>query len=129
MACFLVSAAEAVVVTAAAKATEKKADTTGNSYQAEQRISFSKKLKWLSNMLWGGSVLLAFEHVWHGEIVPFFPFLTAMNDPADTAEMLAEMGSIGVLMAVIITAVWGCMVLVTNAMEKKTLGSGSAAVQ
>ena len=39
------------------------------------------------------------------------------------------MGSIGVLMAVIITAVWGCMVLVTNAMEKKTLGSGSAAVQ
>lgn len=129
MACFLVSAAEAVVVTAAAKATEKKAGTTGNSYQAEQRISFSKKLKWLSNMLWGGSVLLAFEHVWHGEIVPFFPFLTAMNDPADTAEMLAEMGSIGVLMAVIITAVWGCMVLVTNAMEKKTLGSGSAAVQ
>lgn len=129
MACFLVSAAEAVVVTAAAKATEKKADITGNSYQAEQRISFSKKLKWLSNMLWGGSVLLAFEHVWHGEIVPFFPFLTAMNDPADTAEMLAEMGSIGVLMAVIITAVWGCMVLVTNAMEKKALGSGSAAVQ
>lgn len=129
MACFLVSAAEAVVVTAATKATEKKADTTGNSYQAEQRISFSKKLKWLSNMLWGGSVLLAFEHVWHGEIVPFFPFLTAMNDPADTAEMLAEMGSIGVLMAVIITAVWGCMVLVTNAMEKKALGSGSSAVQ
>lgn len=128
MACFLVSAAEAVVVTAAAKAT-KKADTTGNSHQAEQRISFSKKLKWLSNMLWGGSVLLAFEHVWHGEIVPFFPFLTAMNDPADTAEMLAEMGSIGVLMAVIITAVWVCMVLVTNAMEKKALGAGSAAAQ
>lgn len=43
MACFLASAAEAVVVTAAAKATEKKADATGNSYQAEQRISFSKK--------------------------------------------------------------------------------------
>lgn len=129
MACFLVSAAEAVVVTAAAKAAEKKTDTTGNSHQAEQRIGFSRKLKWLSNMLWGGSALLAFEHLWHGEIVLYFPFLTAMSDPADTAEMLAEMGSIGVLMAVIITAVWGCMVLVTNAMEKKTLGSGSTTVQ
>ena len=126
MACFLVSAAEAVVVTAAAKATEKKADTTGNSYQAEQRISFSKKLKWLSNMLWGGSALLAFEHVWHGEVTPWFPFLTAMNSPADTAEMLAEMGSIGVLMAVLITAVWAGMVLVTGAMEKNASSAGAA---
>ena len=126
MACFLVSAAEAVVVTAAAKATEKKADTTGNSYQAEQRISFSKKLKWLSNMLWGGSALLAFEHIWHGEVTPWFPFLTAMNSPADTAEMLAEMGSIGVLMAVLITAVWAGMVLVTGAMEKNASSAGAA---
>lgn len=46
-----------------------------------------------------------------------------MNNPADTAEMLVEIGSIGVLMAVIITAVWGCMVFVTNAMEKKALQS------
>ena len=126
MACFLVSAAEAVVVTAAAKATEKKADTTGNSYQAEQRISFSKQLKWLSNMLWGGSALLAFEHVWHGEVTPWFPFLTAMNSPADTAAMLAEMGSIGVLMAVLITAVWAGMVLVTGAMEKNASSAGAA---
>ncbi|MGM9662372.1 MAG: hypothetical protein ACI3WR_04700 [Oscillospiraceae bacterium] len=127
MACFLVSAAEAAVVTAASKAAEKKAGAAGSdSYQAEQRIGFVRKLKWLSNMLWGGSVLLAFEHLWHGEIVPWFPFLTAMNSPADTAEMLTEMGTIGVLMAVIITAVWGCMVLVTNAMEKKALRSGAA---
>ena len=60
-------------------------------------------------------------------MTPFFPFLTAMSDPADTAEMLAEMGSIGVLMAVLITAVWAGMVLVTNAMEKKALADPSAA--
>ena len=77
-------------------------------------------------MLWGGAILLAFEHVWHGEVTPWFPFLTAMNDPTDTAEMLHEMATVGVLMAVIITAVWACMVLVTNAMEKKALGSAAA---
>lgn len=119
MACFLVSAAEAAVVSAAAKAAGKKeAD-----YREEERLPFSHKLKWLSNMLWGGSALLAFEHVWHGEVVPWFPFLTAMNNPADMTEMLAEMGSVGVLMAALITAVWGGMVLVTNSMEKDTLQS------
>lgn len=129
MACFLVPAAEAVVVAAAGKAVGKKAGAAGNSYQAEQRIGLVKKLKWLANMLWGGSVLLAFEHLWHGELMPWFPFLTAMNNPADTAEVFAEMGSVGVLMAVIITGVWIGMVLVTNAMEKKALESGSPAVQ
>lgn len=122
MACFLVSAAEAAVVTVASKTAEKK----GPAYKEEERLPFTHKLKWLSNMLWGGSALLAFEHVWHGEVVPWFPFLTAMNDPADTAEMLAEMGSIGVTMAVLITAVWGGMVLVTNSMEKNALRSGPA---
>lgn len=129
MACFLVPAAEAVVVTVTAKAAGKKADAAGSAYQAEQRIGFVKKLKWLTNMLWGGSVLLAFEHLWHGELTPWFPFLTAVGDPADTAEMLVEMGSVGVLMAAIITTAWVGMVLVTNAMEKKALKSGSPAVQ
>lgn len=129
MACFVVSAAEAVVVTAAAKMMEKKAGTAGTSDQAGQRIGFVRKLKWLANMLWGGSILLAFEHLWHGEIVPWFPFLTAMNNPADTQAMLAELGSIGVLMAAIITTVWVAMVLVTNAMEKNALKSGSPAAQ
>ena len=129
MACFLVSAAEAVVVTTVEKITAKKSSTAASPYQAAQRISFSQKLKWLSNMLWGGSVLLAFEHLWHGEVVPWFPFLTAMNDPADTAAMLGEMRTIGVLMAAIITAAWACMVLVTNTMERKVLSAGPAAVQ
>ena len=77
-------------------------------------------------MLWGGSALLAFEHLWHGEITPWFPFLTAMKDPSDAMEMLVEMGTVGVLMAALITAAWGCMVLVTNTMEKKALQSHTA---
>lgn len=122
MACFLVPAAEAAVATVAAKAAEKK----GPASREEVRLPFTRKLKWLSNMLWGGSALLAFEHVWHGEVVPWFPFLTAMEDPAGAAEMLTEMGTAGVTMAAVITAVWGGMVLVTGFMEKDALRSGPA---
>lgn len=122
MACFLVSAAEAAIVTVTEKAVEK----NGAAHVEEAGVPFTQKLKWLSNMLWGGSALLVFEHIWHGEVVPWFPFLTAMSSPADTAEMLAEMGTIGVTMAALITAVWGGMVLVTNSVEKKTLRGGPA---
>jgi hypothetical protein len=112
MACFLVSAAEAVVVKGIEKHEEKveKEKIEKNEAPAEpERIPWSRKLKWLSYMLWGGVVLLAFEHVWHGEVVPWFPFLTAMNDPADTSEMLHEMATIGVTMAVLITVTWLAM--------------------
>ena len=75
-------------------------------------------------MLWGGSALLAFEHVWHGEVVPFFPFLTAAKDPEAFSEMLHEMSTVGVSMAVVVTLVWGAMVGVSTALEKGTLGKG-----
>ena len=70
-------------------------------------------------MLWGGSALLAFEHVWHGEVTPFFPFLTAASDPESTAVMLQEMGASGVAMALLVTAVWAGMVAVSSAIEKR----------
>ena len=75
MACFLVSAAEAAVTTIAAKEAEKK-EVENQEVQSTQ-IPFSRKLSWLRNMLLGGSVLLMFEHIWHGEITAWFPFLTA----------------------------------------------------
>ena len=78
-----------------------------------------RKLKWLSNMLWGGAVLLCFEHLWHGEVVPFPPFLTAAADPGETAVMLHEMSTVGVCMAVLITAVWVGMVIVSNVIENR----------
>ena len=111
MACFLVPVAEAIVTTIvekALKSTEKKAVVKLNSADGTalevSKTPFSAKLGWLNKLLWGGSALLAFEHVWHGEIVPFFPFLTAVKS-GETGEMLAEMGSAGVMMAVIVTAV------------------------
>ena len=113
MACFLVPAAEAVAAEVARKANEnKESENTEN-------ISLSTKLSWLTRMLWGGAVLLAFEHVWHGEVVPWFPFLTAAADPADAAEMLREMATVGVTMALFITAVWAVMVVVANRMNRE----------
>lgn len=129
MACFLVPTAEAIIatiLTKSVKAKEKKSETLkvdlGNgSFEMEEKIPFSRKLKWLTNMLWGGAVLLAFEHVWHGEVVPWFPFLTAASDPSDAAAMLHEMSTVGVTMALLVTAVWVGMLFVSNAIEKRAL--------
>ena len=127
MACFLVPAAEAIVVTAAyiaAKKSEQKIQAPkladGNKFAEEDvKITWSKRLSWLLGLLWGGVLLLAFEHFWHGEVVPFPPFLTAMASPEDTAEMLSEMSTVGVSMAITVTAVWGVICGVAEAKVKQ----------
>ena len=130
MACFLVSAAEAVVVTLATQVVLAHENKLLPKFQREvdtkaerpaEKILLSRKLRWLSNLLWGGSLLLAFEHVWHGEIVAWFPFLTAAATPADTAAMLHEISTVGVAMAALVTVVWGAMLLVSSSLEKKSL--------
>lgn len=112
MACFIAPVAEAVVVTAASKIVKKKENKNVG-------IPFSRKLKWLTNMLWGGSALLAFEHLWHGEIVPFFPFLTAMSNPEDMREMLFEVATTGALMSALVTFVWVGMIVAVGYAEKE----------
>ena len=109
MACLAVPAAEAIVTTVA----KKKIDKNG-----EVKNPFLKKMNWLNNMLWGGSALLAFEHVWHGEVTPWFPFLTNAATPISAMEMLREMATSGVAMAVLVTAVWVGIVAFTNTIEK-----------
>lgn len=125
MGCFVVPATEAIVTTIATKVikTHEKEENIKLSHsetnvEALSKIKFSTKLGWLNKMLWGGSALLAFEHIWHGEVVPFFPFLTAVQN-GETAEMLAEMSSAGVMMAVLVTAVWAGIVAVSSMIEKK----------
>jgi len=118
MACLVVPATQALIITIATKSMKKKASNAEQS-TAVSKNPFVKRIKWLTNLLWGGSALLAFEHVWHGEIIPFFPFLTAASNPQDAIEMLYEMGTSGVAMALLVTAVWAGMVLVSNAIEKR----------
>ena len=69
-------------------------------------------------MLWGGVAMLAIEHIAHREVVPYPPFLTAMQNPADIPAMLQEIATIGIAMTVAIVLVWAVMVLIANNMAK-----------
>ena len=119
MACFLVPVAEAIVTTAASHVLKNKEE---QQKTASLSIPFSRKLKWLSNLLWGGSALLAFEHVWHGEVTAWFPFLTGAAEPQS---MLQEMATVGVSMSLLVTAVWGVMLLAVRTWEKRSSGRES----
>lgn len=129
MACFLVPAAEAVATTIAAKVIKTKESrseavldsTEQTAPEMLDKIPFSQKLGWLNRLLWGGSALLCFEHVWHGEVVPWFPFLTAAADPSEAGAMLHEMATTGVMMTVLVTAVWLGMLAVSSIIEKRTI--------
>ena len=112
MACFLVPAAEAVIAGVSKKSVKK------HEEKKSGKIPFSTKLGWLAKMSGFGAILLAFEHVWHGEVVPFFPFLTNAVNPKNRAEMFHEMATTGVLMAALITIVWIGMIVVVHFAEK-----------
>ena len=117
MACFTAPLAEALVATAVKSAAGKPAD--------KHRNSFLRRLGWLQKMLFGGSFLLAVEHVWHGEITWRYPFLTAVRD-GNTSEMLHEIATLGVAMAVLITVVWVGMVVISSALERRAPGAQEA---
>ena len=138
MACFLVPAAEAVVTTIITKVMEKKEKSStkevesvsvrldDETVETREKIPFSFKMKWLNRLLWGGSGLLAFEHLWHGEVVPWFPFLTAAENPDSLSEMFNEMSTVGVTMAVLVTAVWAVMCVAADAIMKRKPAKNAA---
>ncbi len=132
MACFTVPLAEAVVLTVAKKIVFKhNADSlikeTDEVLSAKNhKIAVLKeKLEILEKMLYGGSFLLAVEHLYHGEISLVPPFLTAVKNPAEIPAMLHEMATVGVGMALLTTAVWGAGIaiaaLVKNLKKKHSV--------
>lgn len=106
MACFLLPAGEAIVTTIAQKAVGRE--------RAEKL-----KLKWLNAMLWGGVILLAVEHIWHGEVVPWMPFLTTMENPSEVGPMLYEMATVGTAMVIAVTFAWAGLVVLTSVLSKR----------
>lgn len=94
MACFTAAVAEALVVHGIRKTVEKNHPTLAG------------KLQKLVSLLLSGSFLLMIEHIWHGEITFFYPFLTAMNSPEDTKEMLYEILTVGGNIDIAITSLW-----------------------
>lgn len=122
MACFLVPATEAIVTTVISKAVkyhESKRGLHHKTTTCESEISLSKKISRLSGFLYGGSALLAFEHLWNGEITPVFPFLTAAGDPQQMSEVFHEMATIGTSMAVLVTAFWGVLTIASDTILKR----------
>lgn len=114
MACFLVPAGEAIVTTVVQKVVEKREKKVGGEKAPKTGLTWSRRLSWLNKMLWGGTILLALEHIWHGEVILWPPFLTAMETPSEVGPMLHEMATFGVAMAIAVTAVWGIMILVVE---------------
>jgi hypothetical protein len=107
MACFLVPTATALIATAVRQQVKEDPPKASG-------ISWRRKFSWLLNLMWGGAILLALEHLWHGEVMLAPPFLTAMNDPANTAVMLRELSTVGVGMAAIVVLAWLGMILVAD---------------
>lgn len=101
MACFLAPATAAIITTSIKK-----------------KIAPKYHLEWLNTMLWGGVIMLVIEHIAHGEVVLYPPFLTSMQNPADIPVMLQEIATIGGAMTVTIISVWAIMVLVANKATK-----------
>jgi len=112
MACFTVPLATALATSAVGSALP--ASAKGNPFVA--------RLPWLGKMMFGGSFLLAIEHVYHGEISFEPPFLTAVAEgPEAVGEMLHEMATRGVAMTALLVAAWGAMVVLSLLGERKAL--------
>ena len=130
MACFLVSATVAVGVSVArhiVKHHENKLELEGKTQLPEKfgsDIKWSQKLAYLELTLFSGSFLLAIEHILHGEVVPFPPFITAASNSADAVEMLTEMGTVGVAMLAILLVAWGVGVLLADYFKFKKRKKG-----
>ena len=97
MACFLVPTTTAIVTTAIGK-----------------KVPEKYRMNWLNSMMWGGVVMLAVEHIAHGEVVLYPPFLTA-----GFPEVLPEMLKVGVPMTLAIVLIWAVMVVVAARMSKR----------
>ena len=89
MACLVVPASAAVVVSGMRK-----------------KIPASLHPERLELLLWGGTAMLLVDHVMTGELVPFPPFLTKMQNAADAAAMVHEIATTGVLMTAFVFALW-----------------------
>lgn len=106
MACFTAAVAEAIVVHGIRKTIENKHPTLAG------------KLQKLVTLLLSGSFLLMIEHIWHGEITFYYPFLTAMNSPEDTLEMFYEILSVGGCIDIAVTSVWFVIYCLSDLLKK-----------
>ena len=110
MACFTAPLAAAIAAGIARRTVAHK--------EPSETISWATKLGWLEKLSFGGCALLAFEHIWHGEIIFQFPFLTGVRD-GNAAEVMREIATVGGAMTALIVAVWIGMLIVSSLIVKR----------
>lgn len=120
MACFTIPLAEAIIVTVVKNVAFKKNTDSVIEESKNSKINIIReKIGLLQKMLYGGSFLLAIEHIYHGEVILVPPFLTAMKSAEAIPVMLHEMATVGVGMALLTTAVWAIIVGVGSIISSK----------
>jgi len=97
MACFVVPMGAAIVTTAISK-----------------KVPEECHVNWLNAMLWGGVAMLAVEHVAHGEVIPYPPFLTA-----SLRDVFPEMMMVGAPMTLAIFLIWMIMITVCAVLKRR----------
>jgi len=98
MACFIAPLVEAIAVTAI-----RKSGLNGNS-------PYLQHLPDLEKMLWGGTLMLIVDHIINGELTWTFPFFTSLGQTGGAAILWREVLTVGVPMALVLTAAWGIWV-------------------
>ena len=98
MACFIAPLVEAIAVTAI-----RKSGLKGNS-------PYLQHLPDLEKMLWGGTLMLIVDHIINGELTWTFPFFTSLGQTGGAAILWREVLTVGVPMALTLTAAWGIWV-------------------
>ena len=129
MACFIAPAGVAVVTTIVQKVVKKKEDAAAGERAVKTTGKWTQRLRWLNTMLWGGTLLLALEHVWHGELVPWPPFLTAMETSGGIGPMLREIATYGATMTAAVLVIWGVMVWIAVTAERRARVANPPAVR
>lgn len=112
MACFIVPLAQAVATTLYRRNLERKnslapvgervPDLSGGKGASLQRLEL---------MLWGGSAMLIVDHIISGELMPVFPFFSALLVEGGALTMLREMLTVGVPMSLLVTGIWALTVV------------------
>lgn len=80
----------------------------------KSKIPAKLRPDWLLLMLWGAVAALIVDHAINGELTLYPPFLTALENNADTAIMLKEIAITGTSMTLAIFIAWGCLLFVSR---------------
>ena len=114
MACFVAPAGAAIVTSVARQVVKRKEGSVPAAVTPRVQWKWTRRLGWLNTMLWGGSALLALEHVWRGELALWPPFLTALNTPQAVGPMLREIATTGVYMTALVVFAWAALVAIAE---------------